>query len=148
MFRYCSVWRFGFLIDAALFRPVSLGRAAFALTRHIAAQAHGNRMAAHARAVGLHRRERFDRDHFGKRFAGEPLKPLALTFDGKTLRGEAMITRDGIEGGAIYALSAPLRETIARDGQTTLVADLRPDLPLETLAQRLAAPRKGRISQV
>ncbi|WP_112662212.1 TIGR03862 family flavoprotein [Microvirga flavescens] len=82
-------------------------------------------------------------DYLRDRFAGEPLKPLALTFDGKTLRGEAMITRDGIEGGAIYALSAPLREAIARDGQATLLADLRPDVSLATLAQRLATPRKG-----
>ncbi|MGO4706291.1 TIGR03862 family flavoprotein [Microvirga sp. 2MCAF38] len=82
-------------------------------------------------------------DYFKDRFAGEPLKPLALTFDGKTVRGEAMITRDGIEGGAIYALSAPLRDAIARDGKATLLTDLRPDVSVEALTQKLSAPHKG-----
>ncbi len=31
-----------------------------------------------------------------------------------------MITRNGIEGGAIYALSAELREAIAKSGEATL----------------------------
>ena len=75
--------------------------------------------------------------HLTDRFAGAPLKAIALTHAGRTLRGEAMIDRDGIEGGAVYALSAGLREAIARDGGATLVVDLKPDLGLEALAARL-----------
>lgn len=78
---------------------------------------------------------------FAERFAGQPLKPAALTHGDRTVRGEAMITRYGLEGGAVYALSAGLREAIARDGQTTLIVDLRPDLTIEALAARLAKPR-------
>ncbi|RDI62555.1 NAD(P)/FAD-dependent oxidoreductase [Microvirga subterranea] len=77
------------------------------------------------------------------RFAGEPLKRIALTFDGMTVRGEAVVTTDGIEGGAVYALSARLRDAIERDGRATLLVDLRPDLSAEALAKRLDAPRKG-----
>ncbi len=51
---------------------------------------------------------------FRSRRAGTPLKRIAVTFAGQTVRGEAVITADGIEGGAIYALSGPLREAIAR----------------------------------
>ncbi|WP_296165289.1 TIGR03862 family flavoprotein [uncultured Brevundimonas sp.] len=78
---------------------------------------------------------------FAERFAGQPLKPIALTHEGETVRGEAMITRYGLEGGAVYALSAGLRDAIERDGTTTVVIDLRPDLSEEALAQRLARPR-------
>lgn len=78
--------------------------------------------------------------HF-RRHAGAPLKRIALHHAGRSVRGEAMITEAGIEGGAIYALSAPLREAIARDGTTTLTIDLRPDLPEADIARRLAAPR-------
>ena len=46
--------------------------------------------------------------HFRDRFAGQPLKRVALRFNGTTVRGEAMITAEGIEGGAIYAISAAL----------------------------------------
>ena len=78
---------------------------------------------------------------FAERFAGQPLKPVALTFGDQTVRGEAMVTRYGLEGGAVYALSAPLREAIARDGAATLTVDLRPDLSIEALALRLAKSR-------
>lgn len=78
---------------------------------------------------------------FAERFAGQPLKPVALTFGEATVRGEAMVTRYGIEGGAVYALSAALREAVERDGSATLTVDLRPDLTVEALAGRLA---KGR----
>ena len=78
---------------------------------------------------------------FAERFAGQPLKPVALTFGDQTVRGEAMVTRYGLEGGAVYALSAPLREAIAREGAATLTVDLRPDLGIEALALRLAKSR-------
>ncbi len=78
---------------------------------------------------------------FAGRFAGQPLKPVALTFGETTVRGEAMVTRYGLEGGAVYALSAPLRDAIGRDGSATLAVDLRPDLSVEALAGRLARPR-------
>src|ERR1700726_3207604 len=52
-------------------------------------------------------------DVFRDRFEGQPLKGVALSFGPRTMRAEAIITRTGIEGGAIYALSADLREAIA-----------------------------------
>lgn len=83
-------------------------------------------------------------DVFVGRFAGEPLKRAGLSFEGATARGEAMITADGIEGGLIYALSAQLRDAIARDGVARPTLDLRPDLSLDQLAAKLAAPRGSR----
>jgi uncharacterized flavoprotein (TIGR03862 family) len=55
-------------------------------------------------------------DIFRDRFEGHPLKGIALSFGLHSVRGEAMITRTGLEGGAIYALSAELREAIAGSG--------------------------------
>lgn len=78
---------------------------------------------------------------FIDRFAGQPLKPVALTHSETTVRGEALVTRYGIEGGAVYALSAGLRDAIAADGAATLVVDLRPDLSIDALSARLAKPR-------
>ena len=77
------------------------------------------------------------------RFEGEPLKRVALSFGGASVRGEAIVTADGIEGGAVYALSARLRDAIDRDGSARLTIDLRPDLSPEALAKRLGAPRRG-----
>lgn len=80
-------------------------------------------------------------DIFRDRFEGEPLKGVALSFGAHSVRGEAMITRTGIEGGAIYALSAELREAILSSGQATLHIALRPDLKTHDLIARLSAPR-------
>jgi uncharacterized flavoprotein (TIGR03862 family) len=80
---------------------------------------------------------------FRTRFSGEPLKRIALTVDGTSMRGEAMIDAVGLEGGAVYALSSRLREAIVRDGAAALQIDLRPDLSVEALAGKLTSGRKG-----
>ena len=80
-------------------------------------------------------------DVFRNRFAGTPVKRIALSFGGDTIRGEAAITDAGIEGGAVYALSGPLRDAIARSGAATLLVDLRPDLDPAALCELLARPR-------
>jgi len=80
---------------------------------------------------------------FRERFAGEPLKRIGLSGAGHAVRGEAMITAQGIEGGAVYALSAALRDAIAAQGSAVVHIDLRPDIELSALAERMAAPRKG-----
>ena len=85
-------------------------------------------------------------DIFRDRFEGQPLKGVALTFGTHTVRGEAIVTRSGIEGGAIYALSADLREATLSAGHARLHIALRPDLTIEELTARLSAP-KGKQSQ-
>lgn len=82
-------------------------------------------------------------DVFRDRFAGAPLKGAAFMHDGESVRGEAMIARYGLEGGAVYALSRDLRDAIARDGAARLTIDLRPDLSLADIAARLGRIRAG-----
>jgi len=74
---------------------------------------------------------------FREKFSGTPVKNVALTYAGKRVRGELMISQEGIEGGAIYALSKGLRE---KPGHPVII-DFRPDITEEVLAQRLAKPR-------
>jgi len=80
-------------------------------------------------------------DIFRTRFAGQPLKRLTLSFGDQKVRGEALVTETGLEGGGVYALSAALREAIASTGAAVLHIDLRPDLTHADLAARLAALR-------
>ena len=80
-------------------------------------------------------------DVFRDRFEGQPLKGVALTIGAHTVRGEAMITRSGIEGGAIYALSSELREAVLGLGQARLTIALRPDLDTTALTTRLSGTR-------
>ena len=83
-------------------------------------------------------------DVFRDRFEGHPLKGIALSLGEQRVRGEAVVTRTGIEGGAIYALSAELREAIIKAGQASLHVALRPDLDSKDLMARLSAPRGKR----
>lgn len=79
---------------------------------------------------------------FSERFAGEPLKNVALSLGQARSRGDAMVARYGLEGGAVYALGGAARD-VALAGGATLTVDLRPDIPVETLERRLLAPRGG-----
>jgi uncharacterized flavoprotein (TIGR03862 family) len=72
---------------------------------------------------------------FAERFAGTPLKRVALSRGGRSWRGEAMVTRSGLEGGLIYAAGAALRAACP----VTVTLDLRPDLDHAALAARLGA---------
>jgi uncharacterized flavoprotein (TIGR03862 family) len=84
-------------------------------------------------------------DIFRDRFEGQPLKGVALAFGTHNVRGEAIVTRAGIEGGAIYALSAELREAIDRSGRATPHIALRPNLEMKDLIAKVSAP-KGKQS--
>ena len=86
---------------------------------------------------------------FAARFAGCPVKPVVanqLGRDGQMLaqRGEFVVTRHGVEGSLIYALSAPLRDDIERQGYAELRLDLVPDRTRQALLERLRQPRHGR----
>jgi uncharacterized flavoprotein (TIGR03862 family) len=80
-------------------------------------------------------------DHMRARFAGQPLKNVALTFGEHRVRGEGMISRNGIEGGAVYALSPLLRQAVERDGEAILTIDLLPDVDIDDVARKVSAPR-------
>jgi uncharacterized flavoprotein (TIGR03862 family) len=82
-------------------------------------------------------------DVFRGRHEGVPLKRIALTFGTQSVRGEAVVTADGIEGGAVYALSARLRDALGHGESVILHIDLRPDLARAALAARLSGPRGG-----
>jgi uncharacterized flavoprotein (TIGR03862 family) len=88
-------------------------------------------------------------EHFATRHAGAPLKPVvafwrdAQGFE-QSLQGECVVTSTGIEGSLVYALSATLRNAIARDGGTTLSLDLAPGRDAARLERDLGKPRAGR----
>jgi uncharacterized flavoprotein (TIGR03862 family) len=88
-------------------------------------------------------------EHFADRFAGFPVKPAWLSFTGadgvtQRLQGEFVITRTGIEGSLVYALSARIRDALASNEPFRLELDLSPNRDEAWLARELALPAKGR----
>ncbi len=82
---------------------------------------------------------------FREKYAGMPLKPVVLACGDASVQGEIMLTKNGIEGGVVYALSSVMRTEIEKKGKCTVTLDLRPDVTYEDLQQRLKKPR-GRDS--
>ncbi|MEY2445493.1 MAG: hypothetical protein QOE00_2073 [Ilumatobacteraceae bacterium] len=78
---------------------------------------------------------------FAARFAGVPLKNVAVVVAGHSVRGDAMITASGIEGGPIYVQAAAIRDAIDLDGRCTVTVDLQPDVDVEAVRDRLERRR-------
>jgi uncharacterized flavoprotein (TIGR03862 family) len=82
--------------------------------------------------------------HLRERFAGAPIKPVRLHFEGFDRQGEFVLSAYGIEGSLVYAASKALREAIERDGQATLRLDLLPAFDAARVAREVAHPRGSR----
>ena len=87
--------------------------------------------------------------YFAERFAGQPLKNVAIAFtDGLgrafSRRGEFVLTATGVEGSLVYAASALLRDEIARSGQATFQLNLLPTRTPAEVCAAVAHPRGSR----
>ena len=88
-------------------------------------------------------------DHLRERFAGEPVKPVAITAADAAgvvhrQQGEFVVTATGIEGSLVYAFSAGLRDAISAQGQAALMLDLLPQHTLEQVRTETRRPRGTR----
>jgi uncharacterized flavoprotein (TIGR03862 family) len=88
-------------------------------------------------------------EHLRTRYAGQPVKSVIASFtddSGIAHRqpGECIVTDSGVEGGVIYALSAPLRDAIAAHGSATLHVDLAPGRDVQRLTRDLSSSRGKR----
>lgn len=77
---------------------------------------------------------------FADRFHGTPLKHVGVTVGGQRSRGDAMVTRTGLEGGPVYGVGAAIRDALDA-GTCVAEVDLRPSLTLSELTERLARRR-------
>ncbi|GGZ00685.1 TIGR03862 family flavoprotein [Pseudoduganella plicata] len=88
-------------------------------------------------------------EHFASRYAGQPLTTVAATWTdsaGQRVRrqGQFVVTATGVEGSLIYAMSAPVRDTIAAHGSAVVELDLLPDLSLQRVLDEVTKPRGSR----
>lgn len=88
-------------------------------------------------------------EHFRSRYAGEPLKSVAVAVDGPDgtrfhQAGEFIATETGVEGSVVYAASSLLRDQVAAQGSALLHVDLLPARSEEWVRGELARPRGPR----
>jgi uncharacterized flavoprotein (TIGR03862 family) len=87
--------------------------------------------------------------HLSERFAGQPVKPVAVTFTDETgvpqrQQGEFVLTATGVEGSLIYAFSGRIRDQITRQGQATIELDLLPSHSADQVLAEVSRPRGPR----
>lgn len=70
--------------------------------------------------------------------AGESLKNILLKCDGNEKKGEVVITKFGLEGGALYALSPSIRKQINENKIAELFLDLKPSLSINEILSKLS----------
>lgn len=74
---------------------------------------------------------------------GKPLKNLSATAGGVSVRGELLVTRYGLEGGILYALSHALREMPS----PVLRVDFKPESSEASLVARLGSARRNYLEE-
>ena len=82
---------------------------------------------------------------FRQKFEGQAIKTARFVHAGRRVAGEAVVTRRGLEGGPVYALSADIATTLRERGVATVEIDLKPDMTESALTARLAQ-RRGKDS--
>ncbi len=83
-------------------------------------------------------------EHFREKYDGYPIKSVILSFGEFRQQGEFIVTKEGVEGGPIYAASARIRDEIYANGKAIISLDLKPDRTLEWLVDKLSRPRGKR----
>jgi uncharacterized flavoprotein (TIGR03862 family) len=76
-------------------------------------------------------------EDFIKEHEGSPLKNIAISCLNKRQKGETVITRFGLEGNAIYALSPQIRKELESYQKAIIFIDLKPTLSFEDLHQKI-----------
>ena len=83
-------------------------------------------------------------EHFREKYDGQPVKSVILSFEELRQQGEFIITKEGVEGGLIYSVSAPMRDALLANGVAVMHLDLKPDRTLDWLKDKLSRPRGSR----
>lgn len=87
-------------------------------------------------------------ESFINKFGGAPLKNIAISCGSKTQKGEVVITKFGLEGNAIYALSPEIRNDFKTDNASTIQIDLKPSLSVEGVLAKIKGSRFKKITDI
>ena len=77
---------------------------------------------------------------------GKPLKNIALTFNEHTAKGELVISKFGLEGNALYALSQKMQEELGTNSSIIIHLDLKPTLTFEQILDKLKNSQQAKMT--
>jgi uncharacterized flavoprotein (TIGR03862 family) len=79
---------------------------------------------------------------------GKPLKNIALNFGSMTAKGELVITKFGLEGNAIYALSREIQDALSGGENVTVKLDLKPTMTNERILEKYESSRYKKATDI
>lgn len=79
---------------------------------------------------------------------GKPLKNIALTYQNHVSQGELVISKFGLEGNALYALSQKIQETLRTSERTVIHLDLKPTMTVEQIKAKYRSSRLSRVTDI
>ncbi|QNM84796.1 TIGR03862 family flavoprotein [Polaribacter pectinis] len=86
--------------------------------------------------------------NFIKTQEGKPLKNIALTYKNHSAKGELVISKFGLEGNALYAISEKIQNTLLTEENTTIHLDLKPTLTVEQLKTKYKKTKLSKVTEI
>jgi len=80
---------------------------------------------------------------FIKKHQGSPLKNISITLNDKTQKGEVVITKFGLEGNAIYALSPEIQMLLDLNKEATVFVDFKSTQTVESLIKKIRSSKSN-----
>lgn len=79
---------------------------------------------------------------------GKPLKNIALNYNGHFSKGELVISKFGLEGNAIYALSQKIQEKLLTEKSTVIHLDLKPTMTVDQIRAKFKGSELSKVTDV
>ena len=80
--------------------------------------------------------------------AGKPLKNIALTFNDSVAKGELVVSKFGLEGNAIYALSQKIQNKLLTERNTIVYLDLKPTMTVLQLIEKYKKSPQSKVTEI
>ena len=79
---------------------------------------------------------------------GKPLKNIALTYNNLLAKGELVISKFGLEGNAIYALSQKIQKTLFTKESTIIQLDLKPTMTIDEIKTKYKNSKNTKVTEI
>ncbi|GAL61265.1 TIGR03862 family flavoprotein [Algibacter lectus] len=79
---------------------------------------------------------------------GKPLKNIALTFNNVLAKGELVISKFGLEGNAIYALSQKIQDRLLTEKEVIIYLDLKPKMAVNQIRSKYKNARRSKVTDI
>lgn len=86
--------------------------------------------------------------NFIKAHEGKPLKNVAVTYDNHTAKGELLISKFGLEGNAIYAMSQKMQASLLKEESVVIYLDLKPTMTVDQVRAKLKSSQLSKVTEV